>query len=174
MSIPTELGVSFTKAEIDTMQASVQSVIDIIRSKKRLNLSNKEREKLATVNNRRATYVSRSINNYAVDYPNINGLAYPVTMAVDDFDTYAKLLPLLTKLTEAREVTEEMHMLAGHLSFKFMKDQYHTAKRYLGDNVVGAQVVYDGLKTCFSGQGAVNSNHTGTVSSPKNTQAEDT
>ena len=47
----------------------------------------------------------------------------------------------------------EMQMMAGHFAFQFMNDQYHNAKRYLGDDVDGAQVVYDGLKGCFEGQG---------------------
>ncbi|MCF8464755.1 MAG: hypothetical protein K9G41_07935 [Flavobacteriales bacterium] len=59
-------------------------------------------------------------------------------------------------------------MAAGHFAFEFMGDQYYNAKRYLGKNVPGAQIVYDGLKGCFEGQGSNNptqGNNPGTSSS---------
>jgi hypothetical protein len=40
--------------------------------------------------------------------------------------------------------------------YVFMRDQYVSAKRYRGNNVAGAQVVYDGLKGCFESQGRQN------------------
>jgi hypothetical protein len=98
--------------------------------------------------------VLKSISNYGVAFPNLNGLAYKHPLAVNDLSTFANLFEVQTAMIEATEVVEEMRMVAGHFCFKFMKDQYHNAKRYLGDNVDGAQIVYDGLKGCFEGQGA--------------------
>ncbi len=68
-------------------------------------------------------------------------------------ETYRQMFELLTAMAEAKEVATEMQMVAGHFCYKFMNDQYYNAKRYRGDNVGGAQVVYDGLKGCFEGQG---------------------
>lgn len=154
MAIPTELGVNFTPAEIDSLKAAAKTITDLVRSKKTINLSNDERQnKLSTISDERLPYVHRSISNYAVAYPNLNGLAYPLASAAEDFNTFDGLGQVLTAIEEAREVTTEMRMVAGHFCFKFMNDQYYNAKRYLGDNVDGAQLVYDGLKECFEGQG---------------------
>lgn len=153
MSVPTELGVSFTSAEIDSMKAAAKTITDTIRAKKQINLSNDERKDLSTINDGRLPYVIKSIGDYAAQYPKLNGLAYPEASAKADLQTYTGLFELLTSIKEANEVAEEMQMVAGHFCFKFMNDQYYNAKRYLGDNVEGAQVVYDGLKGCFEGQG---------------------
>jgi len=155
MSLPTELGVSFTPAEVSTMKAALDSVITIIRSKKTLNLSNTERKSVPKIGNDRLPFAHKSIKTYGVDYPALNGLAYPFSMAAADMETYNALVEVMTKIKETSEVTEEMQMVAGHFCLKFMKDQYHNAKRYLGDNVAGAQVVYDGLKPCFEQHGSV-------------------
>ena len=56
--------------------------------------------------------------------------------------------------------------VAGHFSYKFMTNQYYNAKRYLGDNVAGAQIVCDGLKGCFEGQGATKPTPSTTPTSP--------
>jgi hypothetical protein len=153
MAIPTELGVSFTPAEVDSMKAAAKTITDLIRSKKAINLTNDERKNLSTVSDDRAPYVLKSLSEYAVSFPKLNGLAYSHKMAAEDMKTYGELFEVLTSLSEATEVATEMQMVAGHFSYKFMTDQYYNAKRYLGDNVEGAQVVYDGLKGCFEGQG---------------------
>lgn len=153
MAIPTELGVSFTDQEIDDMKAAAQTITDLIRSKKAINLTNEERKNLSKVSNERAPFVLKSIGEYAMDYPSLNGLSYPLSSAGEDLKTYGGMFQVMTALAEATEVTTEMQMVAGHFCFEFMNDQYYNAKRYLGDNVEGAQIVYDGLKGCFEGQG---------------------
>lgn len=153
MSVPTELGVAFSSTEIDAMKDAANTIIDTIRGKKAINLSNDERKNLSTVGEDRIPYVTKSILEYADSYPNLNGLAYPLPSAQADLKTYGELFEVLTLLSEATEVAQEMQMVAGHYTYKFMSDQYYNAKRYLGDNVEGAQVVYDGLKGCFEGQG---------------------
>jgi len=167
MAIPTELGVSFTPAELDSMKAAANTITALIRSKKILNLSNEERgNELSTVSDERLPFVHKSINDYAVAFPNLNGLSYPLVWAAADFNTFDGLEQLMTAMAEAQEVVTEMHMVAGHFSFKFMTDQYYNAKRYRGDNVPGAQIVYDGLKGCFEGQGATNPTPSTTPTSP--------
>jgi len=153
MAIPTEMGVSFTQAEVDSMKASLQSVIDLIRAKKAVNLTNDERQSLSSISDERAPYVLKSISEYGVSYPKLNSMAYDLSKATADLDTFGSLFEVLTTLSEAVEVTEEMQMAAGHFAYKFMRDQYMNAERYRGDNVEGAQVVYDGLKGAFEGQG---------------------
>lgn len=153
MAEPTELGVDFTDVEIDDMKAGAQVSIDTVNSKKVLNLSNEEREELSKVGDKRAPYVLKSVGQYAVDYPDLNGKAYPLSKAALDLDTYGQLHEVETKLRESLEKVVEMKMVAGHFLYKFMRDQYDNAVRYRGDNVPGAQVVYDGLKGAFEGQG---------------------
>lgn len=155
MAIPTELGVSFTQTEIDDMKAAANAIIAIVRSKKILNMTNDEKSfKLSTVGDERLPFVLKSIGDYAVAYPHLNGLGYPYAMAADDRATLGQLFEVQTTMAEANEVVDEMRLLAGHFCYKFMRAQYKNAQSYLGDNVEGAQVVYDGLKDCFEGQGS--------------------
>lgn len=157
MAIPTELGVVFTSTEIDDMKAAAQLIAATVRSKKILNLSNDEKSGgLSTVSDERLPYVHRSIDDYAVSFPNLNGQGYPLALAANDMATFGDLLELQTAMAEANEVVDEMRLVAGHFAFEFMGDQYYNAKRYLGKNVPGAQIVYDGLKGCFEGQGGSN------------------
>lgn len=137
------------------MKAGAQVIIDTIVSKIDLNLSKEEREELSKVGDKRLPYVQKSVKEYAVDYPTLNGIGYTLANADKDLDTYGRMFEVLTKLTEATERAQELQMVAGHYSYKFMRDQYDNAERYKDDNVAGAQVVYDGLKDCFEGQGAV-------------------
>lgn len=153
MAIPTELGVNFSRAEIDSMEAAINTVIRIIRSKQALNLTNAEKNSLHIISNNRFPYVQKAVEDYGVAYPKLNGLAHPHGKAAANWQTYNKLFEVLTSMTAATELATEMQMVAGHFCFKFMKDQYANAKRYRNDNVKGAQVVYDGLKGCFEGQG---------------------
>lgn len=156
MPIPLQLGIDFTTAEVDAMKAGAQVIIDTIVSKINLNLSNEERQSLSTVSNERIPYVLKSISEYAVDYPALNGIGYPLTDAAKDMETFGQMFEVLTKLTEATERAEELQMVAGHFSYEFMRDQYANAERYRSKNVAGAQVVYDGLKGAFEGQGPKN------------------
>lgn len=149
MSVPVVVGVEFTPAEVDAMKAGAQVIIDTIKAKIDLNLSKKEREEVSKTGNIRLPYVQKSIKEYAVDYPGLNGMAYTLANADKDLDTFGQMLGVITKLTEATERAVELQMVVGHLSYKFMRDQFHNAKRYKDDNVEGAQVVYDGLKDCF-------------------------
>jgi hypothetical protein len=149
MPVPIVLGVDFTQAEVDAMKAGAQVIIDTIVSKIDFNLSNEERKSLSTVGDERLPYVQKSVKEYAVDYPTLNGIGYSLTDADKDLNTYGQMFEVLTKLTEAMERTEELQMVAGHYSFEFMRDQDANAERYRTKNVTGAQVAYDGLKECF-------------------------
>ena len=153
MPVPLKLGVSFTQAEIDAMKAGVQVVIDTIQSKIILNLSNQERKDLSKLSNERLPFVGRSIREYALDYPQFNPLAYAYGDVKQDFPTYSGMEAVLSKLTEATEVSTELQMVAGHFCFLFMRKQYELAETNKDQNVPGAQVIYDGLKDCFEGQG---------------------
>ncbi|MBI1287944.1 MAG: hypothetical protein GC178_10225 [Flavobacteriales bacterium] len=156
MPIPLQLGVEFTAAEVDAMKAAAQTIIDTIEGKVSFNMSNEERASLSTVSDERAPYVLKSVAEYGVDYPNLNGLAYQHDLAAKDLATYGFMFEVLTKLSEATEKVEELQMVAGHFTYKFMRDQYDNAEKYRADNVAGAQVVYDGLKGAFEGQGPQN------------------
>ena len=156
MAIPLQLGVQFTSAEVDAMQAAAQSITNTIMSKISFNMSNDERESLSTVGDERLPYVLKSVSEYGVTYPNLNGQAYPHLLAALDQETYAQMFQVLTVLKEAIEKAEELQMVAGHFCYKFMRDQYDNAEKYRTENVAGAQVVYDGLKGCFEGQGPQN------------------
>jgi hypothetical protein len=157
MAIPTKLGVRFTPEEIREMKTAAQTISRLIKGKMEINLTNEERRSLSKVSDERMPYVMKSITTYAIDYPRLNGLAYDHADAAADMRTFGELFQVLTLVDEAREVTTEMQMVAGHFAFRFMRDQYINAQRYRGDNVDGAQIVYDGLKACFevsSGTGA--------------------
>jgi hypothetical protein len=156
MAIPTKLGVEFTPAEVDAMKAAAQVIIDTIVAKADINLSNEERKSLSKVSNERMPFVLKSIGEYAVDYPALNGIGYPLADAAKDMDTFGQMFEVITKVTEATERVVELQMVAGHFAFKFMTDQYDNAERYRDRNVAGAQVVYDGLKGAFEGQGPQN------------------
>lgn len=156
MPIPLQLGVSFTAAEIGALKTAAQTITSTIIAKINFNMSNEERESLSKVGDERVPYVFKSINDYAVNYPNLNGQAYPAAMAVMDIQTFAQLIEVLTLIEEATERCTELQMVAGHFCFQFMNDQYDNAKKYRDKNVAGAQVVYDGLKGCFEGQGPQN------------------
>ena len=156
MPIPTKLGVDFTAAEVDAMKAAAQVIIDTIVAKADINLSNDERKNLSTVGDERVPYVLKSIGEYAVDYPTLNGIGYPLADAAKDMDAYAQMFEVITKVTEATERVVELQMVAGHFAYEFMRDQYANAERYRDRNVAGAQVVYDGLKGAFEGQGPQN------------------
>jgi hypothetical protein len=149
MAIPTKLGVNFTPEEVQQMKTAAQTITGIIKSKMEINLTNEERRSLSKVSDERMPYVLKSISTYAVDYPKLNGLAYQHSDAMADMKTFAELFQVLTLVEEAKEVVVEMQMVAGHFAFRFMRDQYNNAQRYRGDNVAGAQIVYDGLKACF-------------------------
>jgi len=167
MSVPTQLGVDFTTAEVDAMKAAAQTIIDTINGKASFNMSNDEREELSKVGDERTPYVLKSVGEYGVDYPHLNGLAYPFANAQLDMDTYGSMFEVLTKLSEAMEKAEEMQMVAGHFAYKFMRDQYDNAKKYKDENVAGAQVVYDGLKGAFEGQGPQNPSPSDDTSGPE-------
>ncbi len=156
MPIPLQLGVTFTPAEITTMKMAAQSITNLIISKVNFNMSNEERESLSKVGDERLPYVFKSIGDYAVNYPGLNGQAYSMALATLDKDTYGQMFEVLTLVKEATERCEELQMVAGHFCFQFMTDQYDNAKKYRDKNVAGAQVVYDGLKGCFEGQGPQN------------------
>lgn len=153
MALPLQLGNPFTPAEEATIDAAMQSIITIMQSKTGFNLSNPERNKLSKVGTDREPYVVRSISDYGPQYPNLNGQAYPLPLATDDLSTYAYAGKMLTGIAQMKELTEELRMVAGHFAYLFMRDQYQNAERYRSHNVAGAQVVYDGLKGCFEGQG---------------------
>ena len=153
MPVPVKLGVSFTQAEIDAMKAGIQVVVDTINAKIYLNLNTDERESLAKVGNERFPFVARSIGQYADDYPAFNPIAYKEADAKLDLKTYVDIDGVMSKLKEATEVSTELQMVAGHFAFEFMSEQYAAAKRNKKLNVQGAQVIYDGLKECFEGQG---------------------
>ncbi len=153
MALPLQLGNPFTPAEEATIDAAMQSIITILQSKANFNLSNPERRSLSTVGPDREPYVQRSIETYANQFPQLNGLVYPHALATNDLNTYSYSGKMLTRIAQMEELTEELRMVAGHFAFLFMRDQYQNAERYRSHNVAGAQVVYDGLKGCFEGQG---------------------
>lgn len=153
MPVPTKLGISFTDAEIDAMKAGIQVVIDTITSKIVLNLSVKEREKLSKVGDERQPYVEKSIHIYGGDYPQFTPMAYNLTDAGADLTTYGQLEGVLSKITESTELATELQMVAGHFAFLFMRKQYGLALDNIDENVPGAQVIVDGLKGAFEGQG---------------------
>jgi hypothetical protein len=149
MSVPLTLGITFTQAELDAMQAGVQVVIDTIAAKISFNLSNEERQQLSKVGDERFPFVERSINDYGINYPQFNPLAYTYANVQKDGSVYGQMSSLLSKIKEADEVTQELQMVAGHFCFLFMRKQYELAQSNIDQNVPGAQVVYDGLKECF-------------------------
>jgi hypothetical protein len=153
MAIPMQFGIPFTPAEVATIQTSLQSIITIFESKMNFNMSNEERKLISSVGNKREPYIMRSINNYAVQFPNLSGQAYPHSLAAIDLNNYELTNMLASPLARIEELRTEMHMVSGHFAYEFMRDQYDNAKRYRSNNVAGAQVVYDGLKDCFEGQG---------------------
>ena len=153
MPVPTKLGISFTDAEIDAMKAGIQVVIDTIASKITLNLSVKERETLSKVGDERKPFVQKSIGIYGVDYPQFNPLAYKLSDAQSDKTTYQQMEGVISKLKESNELTTELQMVAGHFAFLFMRKQYNNALANVDENVPGAQVIVDGLKGAFEGQG---------------------
>lgn len=153
MAIPTQLGVEFTPTEVTDMKAAAQLITDTIRSKIDFNMSNEERDDLSSVKEGRLPYVLKSVSEYGVTYPHLNGLAYPHAMADKDMKVYGIMFEVLTLMEEATERAVELRQLAGHFGYKFMRGQYRNAEAYRAENVPGAQVVYDGLKACFEGQG---------------------
>ncbi len=153
MPVPVKLGLQFTTAEIDAMKAGIQVAIDTIKAKIILNLSTEEREKLSKVDDERLPFVFKSIKEYAVMYPQFNPQAYLFADADNDLSTYGQMDEVMVKLAETNELATELQMVAGHFCFKFMRKQYGIAESNKDENVPGAQVVYDGLKDCFKGQG---------------------
>jgi hypothetical protein len=153
MPVPLKLGIQFTPAEITAMQDAAKLISDTINAKILLNLSKDERQSLSKVADERFIYVARSIQEYAAEFPNLNGIGYTVDDVLRDFDTFINLGAMVNLLAEANERVTELQMVAGHFMFEFMTDQYSNAERYKDKNVVGAQTVYDGLKGAFAGQG---------------------
>jgi hypothetical protein len=156
MATPAQYGIPFTPAEEAVIQAAYQSVLTILQSKVNFNMTDEERQGLSKVGMERAPYVLKSINDYAQQFVNLNGQAYPLALASVDLANYGLTSTMLTTLGLLTEITTEIQMVSGHFAFEFMRDQYENAKRYRGNNVAGAQVVYDGLKGCFEGQGPQN------------------
>ena len=153
MPVPTTLDVTITVAEFDAMIDAAKLINNTIKAKIDFNLSNDERQSLSKVGPEREFYVGKSVNDYGVAYPHLNGLSVPHALAVKDADVNSQMNELLTWLKQATERVEELEMLSGHFAFTFMSEQYANAKAYKDKNVEGAQVVYDGLKGCFEGQG---------------------
>jgi len=153
MAVPTQLGIIFTPEEEATIDTALQDILTILQSKATFNMSNEERQGLSSVGDERFPYVLRSISNYGVTYPHLNGLAYSHTMADHDLATYGYTSGIEPRLDQITELTTELKQVAGHFCFKFMRQQYKNAEANLAENVAGAQVVYDGLKDCFEGQG---------------------
>lgn len=153
MSVPVKYGIPFTPEEEQAIETALQTIISTLQRKVEFNMTEDERKSLSKVGNERAPYVLKSIGDYAVQFPNLNGLAYPYELAAIDMKNMGLTTTMLTSLKYITEMTEELQMVVGHFCFKFMRDQYQNAERYRGDNVPGAQVVYEGLKDCFEGQG---------------------
>lgn len=156
MPVPVKLGVAFTPAEITAMQDAAKLISDTIKAKVLINLSEEERQTLSKVGDNRFAFAAKSIKEYGVEFPQFNGIAYPIADADNDFNTYGEMGALLSLMQEATERATELQMVAGHFMFQFLTDQYANAERNLNRNVAGAQVVYDGLKACFEGQGPQN------------------
>jgi len=157
MPVPTSLAVEFTPAELNDMKNAAKLINDLIKSKIDMNLSDAERRSLSKVGDQRQPYVSIAIGVYANNFPHLNGQAVPLPDAQKDIAVYGELIELVALSQQAFERTIELQMVAGHYAFEFMRDQYFNAERYKDSaSVEGAQVVYDGLKACFEGQGPQN------------------
>lgn len=156
MPIPLKLGVEFTPAEITAMNNAAKLISDTILAKIVLNLSAAERQGLSKAGDNRLIYVAKSISEYGVDFPALNGIGYSLTDASKDLNTYGALNSVLTLITEATDRVTDLQMVASHFMFDFMTDQYANAERYKDKNVPGADTVYNGLKTAFEGQGPQN------------------
>lgn len=157
MAVPTQLGVSFTPAEISAMEAAAQLINNTIKSKIDFNLSEAERRSLSKVSSEREPFVALSVGTYGVQYPQLNGLSVPFANAQLDATVFGQMKDLESLILQANERVIELKMLAGHYAFQFMRDQYLNAQRYKDSgSVEGSQVVYDGLKDCFEGQGTQN------------------
>lgn len=153
MPLPLKLGVTFSDAEVADMKAGMQVVINTIHSKIIANLSVKERSDLSKLGPERIPYAEKSIGIYGIDYPQFNPLAYLFADAQKDAETYAQMQQVISKLKECGEVATELQMLAGHFVYLFMRKQYENGQSNVDENVPGAQVIVDGLKGAFEGQG---------------------
>ncbi len=153
MPVPTKLAVEFTPAEFAAMVDAAKLINDTIKAKIDLNLSNQERRDLSKVGPERQHFVELSVTDYGTAFPHLNGLSVPHADALLDANTNAEMNDLLIWVKQATERVEELEMVSGHFAFQFMREQYENAKNYKDKNVEGAQVVYDGLKGCFEGQG---------------------
>ncbi len=101
MSVPNKLGISFTQAEVDAMKAGAKVISDTIEAKIILNLSEEERKNLSKVGIERIPYVALSLNDYAINFPQFNPIAYSLADATKDGDTYFHMGDVLTLLTES-------------------------------------------------------------------------
>jgi len=131
MPVPVVLGVVFTPIEIDAMKAAAKLISDTINAKIALNLNDTERQNLSKVADERFVYVAKSVKEFAVDFPALNGIGYTLPNANNDFETYYDLGTVWTLLSEATERATEVQMVAGHFIFKFATDQYANAIRYI-------------------------------------------
>lgn len=157
MAVPLKLGIAFTPVQLADMLTVAKVVNDTIKAVIDFNLSTKERESLSKLGNERAPYAFKSITEYSTNFPHLNGLAYTAPDAEADLQTYGQTEEILTLLAQSVERATELQMVAGHFCFEFMRDQYANAERYKDNgSVEGAQIVYDGLKDCFAGQGPQN------------------
>lgn len=154
MAVPLNLGISFTPTQLSDMETAAKVVNDTIKAVIDFNLNNDERETLSKMSAERGPYVLKSIGEFSNMFPQLNGLAYSATDAAADLSTYAQLEGILTLLNQSIERATELQMVAGHFCYEFMRDQYANAERYKDHgSVEGAQLVYEGLKDCFAGQG---------------------
>ncbi len=156
MATPAQYGIPITPAEETAILAAIQTIRAILLTKVNFNMTNEEKQAFSTMQENRLPYVLKSISDYAVQYPHLNGLAVPVASANIDLSTYGTTGVITTGLKQLSELTQEIQIVAGHFAYKFMLQQYNNAEENLGENVEGAQVVYDGLKGCFEGQGPQN------------------
>ena len=153
MALPLKLGIEFTQAEFDAMLAAAQEINNIIKAKIDFNLTTQERESLSKVGPERSPYMQLSVLTYGVDFPALNGPGYTQADAEKDVKVYGQITEILEVLKQSQERAEELVMAAGHFGWQFTLNQYAQAERYKSQNVEGAQVVYDGLKGAFEGQG---------------------
>lgn len=149
MPVPINMGVSLNQSQYDTIDKSLDTIINILNGVKPINLTKDERTGIQSVAEKRLPYLEKAFDSLIPDNTNLVATFSNLDEGNADYAYLRQHLKLKTKMAKALEIASDHELAAGYRAFEFMRDFYHMAKRAVERNVPGADSVVDALAPLF-------------------------
>jgi len=149
MPFPTKMDFDFTAQELADTDNALDTLLNIINSKGRINLTPKERKHAGSVGKKRQPYVQKVYDNLAVNYQNLRPSFSDFNSARTNYSYAARIRQILLRMAEALEVYEEHAICAERLAYHYVLDFYSSAKQSAQRSVPGADTAVETLAPLF-------------------------